>query len=217
MSAAVAFVDIDNTLLDHDRLKVLTGEFVERVRPGGAARFWDAYEAVREETGIADLPETARRFGDVIGDSAAGAAIGEWLWDVPMTELVYPGTARALSRLAETATPVIVCDGSDAYQRHKVATMGFGHLFGERVHVFVHKEQHFAELAARYPAARYLVLDDKPRIHRAARAVLGARVTTVLLLQGHYAAATPAHTPFVDIAAGNVAEAIALLYGVAAS
>ena len=44
-----------------------------------------------------------------------------------------------------------------------------------------------ADIAQRYPAARYVMVDDKLRILTAMKAVWGARLTTVFVRQGHYA------------------------------
>ena len=41
----------------------------------------------------------------------------------------------------------------------------------------------------RYPAAHYVVVDDKPNLLDAMKRVLGERLTTVFVEQGHYAAA----------------------------
>ena len=80
----------------------------------------------------------------------------------------------------------------------------------------MHKEHELADVEARYPAAHYVMVDDKLRILAAIKKIWGSRVTTVFVRQGHYAldpkilAACPAggpehraHRRFVELAAGK--------------
>ncbi|HEY5872540.1 MAG TPA: hypothetical protein VIT46_04825, partial [Gaiellaceae bacterium] len=53
--------------------------------------------------------------------------------------------------------------------------------------VYVHKELELDDVERRYPAVRYVLVDDKLRILTAAKAFWDERVTTVLPLQGQFA------------------------------
>lgn len=53
--------------------------------------------------------------------------------------------------------------------------------------IYIHKEQMLDAVVQRYPAGHYVMVDDKLRILAAMKAVLGNRLTTVFLRQGHYA------------------------------
>jgi hypothetical protein len=46
----------------------------------------------------------------------------------------------------------------------------------------------------RYPAAHYVMVDDKPNLLAAMKTVLGGKVTTVFVRQGHYALAAESNT-----------------------
>jgi hypothetical protein len=43
------------------------------------------------------------------------------------------------------------------------------------------------DVERRFPAERYVMIDDKIRILTAMKAIWGARLTTVFVRQGHYA------------------------------
>jgi putative hydrolase of the HAD superfamily len=62
----------------------------------------------------------------------------------------------------------------------------WGAVDGE-VLIYIHKEQMLDDVERRYPARRYVMIDDKLRILTAIKAVWGDRVTTVFVRQGHYA------------------------------
>ena len=53
--------------------------------------------------------------------------------------------------------------------------------------IYVHKEKELDDVAARFPAEHYVLVDDKLRILAAVKTVWGPRVTTVFPRQGHYA------------------------------
>jgi hypothetical protein len=53
--------------------------------------------------------------------------------------------------------------------------------------IYLHKEVMLAAVKRRYPAAHYVVVDDKLRILTAVKRSWGERVTTVFVAQGHYA------------------------------
>jgi hypothetical protein len=53
--------------------------------------------------------------------------------------------------------------------------------------IYIHKEEMLDDVERRYPARRYVMVDDKVRILAAMKAVWGDRLTTVFVRQGHYA------------------------------
>jgi hypothetical protein len=53
--------------------------------------------------------------------------------------------------------------------------------------IYIHKEQMLDDVELRYPARRYVMVDDKLRILTAMKKVWGDRLTTVWPRQGQYA------------------------------
>ena len=53
--------------------------------------------------------------------------------------------------------------------------------------IYIHKEQMLDDVEARYPASRYVMVDDKLRILTAMKRIWGNRLTTVWPRQGQYA------------------------------
>jgi hypothetical protein len=56
-----------------------------------------------------------------------------------------------------------------------------------KVLIYVHKERELDDVEERFPAERYVMVDDKLRILTAIKEAWGERVTTVFPRQGHYA------------------------------
>ncbi len=53
--------------------------------------------------------------------------------------------------------------------------------------IYVHKEQMLDDVERLYPAAHYVMIDDKLRILTAMKHIWGDKLTTVFVRQGHYA------------------------------
>jgi len=53
--------------------------------------------------------------------------------------------------------------------------------------IYLHKEKELGDVRKRFPAAHYVLIDDKLRILSAVKASWGKGVTTVFVEQGHYA------------------------------
>src|SRR4051794_24263632 len=71
VNTLVFLYDVDNTLLDYDRLKAeATSRLAAQVGAEWAVRFWQIYEAVREESAVVGVPETLRRFHRSCSDPA---------------------------------------------------------------------------------------------------------------------------------------------------
>ena len=62
---------------------------------------------------------------------------------------------------------------------------------GGRVLIFTHKQEHLDEITRAYPADHYVMVDDNARILHDAKQMMRDPLTTVFIVQGHYAAAQP--------------------------
>jgi hypothetical protein len=78
-------------------------------------------------------------------------------------------------------------DGDVVFQPHKVERSGIHDAVEGNVMIYIHKEKVLDDVETRYPAERYVMVDDKPRIAAAIKSYWKDRVTTILPRQGHYA------------------------------
>src|SRR5208283_3328971 len=85
---------------------------------------------------------------------------------------------------------------------------GLYEIFEGHVLIYIHKELELDDAEAKYPAAHYVMVDDKVRILAAIKEHWGERVTTVFPRQGHYALdrALVAQYPKPDIALERIGE-----------
>jgi hypothetical protein len=194
----VVLLDVDNTLLDNDLMRARLEDDLEGVlgREDGTL-FWEIYEQVRTETELVNFPETIERFGRRCADAACVGKVSAALHDFPFRDYVYPESLPAIRHVGSFATPVILSDGDQLFQRHKIRVTGLEEAVGGNVLVYVHKEQEIDDIRKRYPAKHYAVVDDKPRILAAMKAAMGPQLTSVMVCQGKYAN-DPSHHDFPE-------------------
>ena len=193
----VYLIDVDNTLLDNDRIIAdLRQHLEEAFGMASADRYWETLERLRTELGYVDYLGALQHYRNDeslrgMNDSRLLLMSG-YLIDYPFADRVYPGALDALKALRQRGPVVIVSDGDVVFQPRKVQQAALWDAVEGRVLIYVHKEQMLDAIAAAYPARHYVMIDDKPRILSAMKAVWGARLTTVFVRQGHYALDTQA-------------------------
>jgi hypothetical protein len=189
----VSLVDVDNTLLDNDAAKVEIGRRLGvLLGETGTAAFWVAYEAVRAELGVVDIPRAIHRALPPGSTMDQRVALADLFMRFPFADYIYPGALETITWLKAAGPVVILSDGDPVFQPNKINRAGLAAAVDGHVLVYTHKEEHLIEIGAAFPADRYLLIDDKPKVIErvTARAgELGAPLQTVLVRQGKYAAA----------------------------
>jgi FMN phosphatase YigB (HAD superfamily) len=209
----VFLFDVDNTLLDNDRLQAdLSSHLTENYGAEVHDRFWAIFEALRLELGYADYLGALERYRLEAMHHPKVLRIANWLVDYPFDERVYPNAIAVVQAAQRVATTVILSDGDAVFQPRKVQKSGLWPVFGDNVLIYVHKELELADVEAHFPAKRYILVDDKLRILDAVKRIWGDRVTTVFPRQGHYAADAKilAEFPAADITIDHIGDMLEL-------
>ena len=184
----VFLFDVDNTLIDNDRVQADLKEHLEQAY-GIAARdrYWEILERLRNELGYVDYLGALERFRIETIHRPDVLRMSSWLVDYPFADRLYPGALDAVKHVQQWGTTVILSDGDAVFQPRKVERSGLWQAFDNRVLIYVHKEQELDDVECFYPADHYVLIDDKLRILAAVKKIWGKRVTTVFPKQGHYA------------------------------
>jgi FMN phosphatase YigB (HAD superfamily) len=186
-AAVVFLVDVDNTLLDNDRVTAdLRRHLDEVVGPAGRARYWALFEQLRVELGYADYLGALQRYRLEFPRDLRLLTVSAFLVDYPFANRLYPGSLDVLERFRGWGPTVILSDGDVVFQPRKVRRSGLAEAV-DGVLIYVHKERELDDVEQRYPAEHYVLVDDKLRILTAVKRAWGSRVTTVFPRQGHYA------------------------------
>jgi len=193
-TASVVFLlDVDNTLLDNDRFAADLGDTLEqRFGVAERARYWAIYAQLRDELGYADYLGTLQRFRAGLDNEPSLLQMSKYLLEYPFAERLYPNALDTVAHLRTLGSAVILSDGDMVFQPRKIQHAGLWDALGGEVLIYVHKQQMLVAMQQRYPAAHYVMIDDKPQILAEMKQRLGRRLTTVFVEQGHYAAQAPA-------------------------
>lgn len=184
----VTLFDVDNTLLDNDRVAADLAEHLEsRFGAASARRYWEIFEQLRTELGYADYLGALQRYRLERDHDPRLLAMTFFLVEYPFAERLYPGALEAIRWASAWGPTVILTDGDAVFQPLKIKRSGLYDEVEGRVLVYIHKERELPDVERRYPASRYVLVDDKLRILDAVKRLWGGRVTTVLPRQGHYA------------------------------
>jgi len=209
----VFLFDVDNTLLDNDRVTAdLKRHLESQVGLEGAQRYWELFEKLRAELGYADYLGALQSYRIEDPHDPNLLAVSYFLLRYPFANRLFPGSIDAVQHAQRFGEAVILTDGDVVFQPHKVYRSGLYEVFGGKVLIYVHKEQELDHIARLYPAERYVVVDDKLRILSAIKNVWKSRVTTVFVRQGHYALdpQVPAKYPAPDITLERIGEFVGL-------
>jgi FMN phosphatase YigB (HAD superfamily) len=212
MPSLVFLIDIDNTLIDNDRVKAdMEAQIRNLAGPSGSDAFWSLYEDVRRELDYVDLPITLARFRALRPDVRKFPQMSSMLLGYPFEDALYPRALEVVDHLKAMGTVVVLSDGDPVFQPAKIARIGMADAADDNVLIYAHKEEHVDEVTDLYPAGHYVVIDDKPGVLATLKRELAQRVTTVHVRQGKYASVADREPePKPDIAFEGIADCLEL-------
>jgi FMN phosphatase YigB (HAD superfamily) len=184
----VFLFDVDNTLLDNDAIIAELRRFLMReVGERAEEHYFEIFELLREELGYADYLGALQRYRLMYPRDPCLLAVSSFLVNYPFSTRLYPGALDVLERFGAFGPTVILTDGDVVFQPLKIERSGLGAAVEGRILIYIHKERELDDVAHRFPAEHYVLVDDKLRILAAVKHLWGQRVTTVFPRQGHYA------------------------------
>ena len=187
-SDTVFLFDVDNTLLDNDRVTKDLRRFLDKeVGAERSGHYWEIFETLRSELGYADYLGALQRYRIANPYDSRLLAVSTYLINYPFANRLFPNSLDVIERCRELGTVVILTDGDVVFQPRKIERSGLFEAVSGNILIYVHKETDLADVERRYPAEKYVLVDDKVRILSAVKDVWGDRVTTVFPRQGHYA------------------------------
>jgi len=206
----VFLFDVDNTLLENDRVTADLKRHLQReVGPERAQHYWSIFEQLRTELGYADYLGALQRYRTAYPRDPRLLIVSNFLVNYPFANRLYPNSLDAIDHVKQWGPAVILSDGDVVFQPRKVERSGLLEA-ADGVLIYVHKEHELDDVAQRFPAEHYVMMDDKLRILAAMKKIWGTRLTTVFPRQGHYAldAKAIATYPPADITVERIGELV---------
>jgi FMN phosphatase YigB (HAD superfamily) len=184
----VFLFDVDNTLLDNDRITANLRRHLETtVGNERQEQYWKLFEELRTELGYADYLGALQRYRAQYPRDPHLLTVSQFFVNYPFANRLYPNSLDAVEHVRQWGPAVILSDGDVVFQPMKVQRSGLLEAVDNNVLIYVHKERELDDVERRFPAAHYVMIDDKLRILTALKEYWGPRVTTVFPRQGHYA------------------------------
>ena len=187
-STLVFLFDVDNTLLDNDRVtEDLKRYLTATVGLERQQHYWDFFEQLRSELGYADYLGALQRYRMEYPRDPGLLTVSHFLVNYPFATRLYPDSLDAVEHVRQWGKPVVLSDGDVVFQPLKIERSGIYDAFDGNVLIYIHKEKELDDVERRFPAQHYVLIDDKLRILTAVKNAWRAKVTTVFVRQGHYA------------------------------
>ena len=205
----VFLFDVDNTLLDNDRVTLDLKKYTEKeIGRDRSEQYWSLFETLRSELGYADYLGALQRYRLECPYDTHVLTVSTYLINYPFANRLYPNSLDVIDRCKQWGPTVILSDGDVVFQPRKVERSGLLEEVDKNILIYIHKEQERGDVERRYPAKRYVLIDDKIRILSAIKNVWRERVTTVFPRQGHYAhdAEQVAKYPPADITIDRIGD-----------
>jgi FMN phosphatase YigB (HAD superfamily) len=184
----VFLLDVDNTLIDSDAIiddfrRHLTTALSER----GQAHYWKIFESLQNELGYADYLGALQRYRCENPRDLDFLKLSMFLLDYQFVERLFPKALDVVQYLKTRGPVAIVSNGDVVFQPHKIEIAGLFDAVEGRVLIYIHKEHDLDDVEERYPAHRYVLIDDEPRELAAAKKRWHDRAYTVFVRQGRHA------------------------------
>ena len=212
-SKTVFLFDVDNTLLDNDRVTADLRRFLDKeVGVERSWNYWEIFEELRAELGYADYLGALQRYRRQHPFDSHLLAVSTYLINYPFANRLFPNSLDVIEKCSQIGQVVILTDGDVVFQPRKIERSGLFEAVGGNILIYIHKENELADVERRYPAERYVLVDDKIRILSAIKDIWQDRVTTVFPRQGHYALDTEhvAKFPAADITVERIGDILDL-------
>lgn len=211
--AMVVLFDVDNTLLDNDRVTADLKEHLKReVGLEREAQYWSIFEQLRRELGYVDYLGALQRYRVQFPRDPHLLTVSHFLVNYPFADRLFPQALEVVRHAQAWGQAVILSDGDVVFQPRKIDCSGLLRAVHGHALIYIHKEEELDDVESRYPADHYVLVDDKLRILTAVKARWGKRVTTMFVRQGHYATEQDAlrSLPAADLSLDRIGDLLAL-------
>ena len=209
----VFLFDVDNTLLDNDRVTAdLKRHLQQQVGEDRQQQYWDIFEQLRTELGYADYLGALQRYRVVNPREPGLLTVSRFLVNYPFATRLYPDSLDAVEYVKQWGKAAVLSDGDVVFQPRKIERSCIAETVDGNVLIYIHKERELDDVEKRFPADHYVLVDDKLRILTEVKKIWGPKVTTVFVRQGHYAldAKLVAGLPPADLSIARIGDLVNL-------
>ena len=150
----VFLFDVDNTLLDTDRVTYDLREFLtHEIGADEQQLYFALFEQRRSDIGYADYLGALQQYRDAEPHHPEILQVSLFLLNYHFANRLFPNALDAIEHVKQFGTPVILSDGDVVFQPHKILNAGLWQAFEENVLIFIHKEDEIDTVQRALPCA----------------------------------------------------------------
>src|SRR5436190_6889357 len=141
-SGTVFLFDVDNTLLDNDRVTADLRQHLQReVGAKRARRYWGLFEELRSELGYADYLGALQRYRAEYPHDFRLLMVSHFLINYRFAKRLYRNSVEAIAHVKKFGRVALLTDGDVVFQPRKVDCSGLFKAVSGNVLIYVHKEK----------------------------------------------------------------------------
>lgn len=182
----IAFLfDVDNTLLDNDRVIAdLEGHLKGEVGTDCARHYWRIFEQLRAELGYADYLGALQHYRAAYPFDMRILTVSRFLLDYPFADRLFSESFDVIAHVRQWGPAALLTDGDVVFQPCKVDRSGLSNAVAGRVFIYTHKEKALSDVEKRFAAGHYVLIEDKLRLLDAVKKIWGAACYNCLCAPG---------------------------------
>lgn len=201
----VFFIDVDNTLLNNDRVKEEIQTTLRLVLgEGEATHFWRHHDEFRTRRDLVDFPSIVKEYCREQHAATCDMRVGAIFSSIDFAASLYPHALDVLRHLRTMGNVLIFTEGDGVYQKMKIEKSGIAKE-ADAVLLYVHKLKEVPKLAQQYLQSRMIFIDDRDdKLLRIKELI--PRALTIVVCQGHYASPACQQQHTADRVIGGIQE-----------
>lgn len=138
MPNIVFLFDVDNTLLDNDRVTNDLKRYLgQKVGPVRQQSYWDIFEHLRTELGYADYLGALQRYRIGNPHEPGLIAVSHFLINYPFATRLYPDSLDVIDHVKQWGKAAILSDGDVVFQPRKVERSGIYEAVDGNVLIYI--------------------------------------------------------------------------------
>src|SRR5437016_2138102 len=146
----VFLFDVDNTLLDNDRITSDLKRHLEKeVGHDRQQRYWEFFEQMRNELGYADYLGALQRYRIEYPRDPSLLTVSHFMVNYPFATRLFPDSLDVIERVKQWGKAVILSDGDVVFQPRKIARSGISEAVDGNVLIYIHKEKELDDVEHR--------------------------------------------------------------------
>src|SRR5688500_1857211 len=135
----VVLFDVDNTLLDNDRVTAdLKRHLEQEVGPAREQQYWTIFEQLRRELGYVDYLGALQRYRQEFPRDPHLLTVSHFLVNYPFADRLFPHALKVVAHVKQWGQPVILSDGDVVFQPRKIEQSGLFHAVDGHGLIYIH-------------------------------------------------------------------------------